>query len=41
MDLQSEALRRKMSAYLKEIMEDGETFRWLMVRAYHACSYST
>ena len=26
MDLQSEPLRRKMSAHLKEIMEDGETF---------------
>ena len=27
-DLQSEPLRRKMSAHFKEIMEDGETFRW-------------
>ena len=35
MDLQSAALRRKMSAHLKEIMEDGETFGWPMVRAYH------
>ena len=25
-----------MSAHLKEIMEDGETFTWPMVRAYHA-----
>ena len=36
MDLQSDVLRRKMSAHLKEIMEDCETFRWPMVRAYHA-----
>ena len=36
MDLQSEALKRKMSAHLQEIMEDGETFGWPMVRAYHA-----
>ena len=35
MDLQSEALRRKMSAHLKEIMEDGETFGCPMGRAYH------
>ena len=36
MDLQPEPLRKKMSAYLKEIMEDGETFRLPTVRAYHA-----
>ena len=32
-DLQSEPLRKKMSAHLKDIMEDGETFWWPMVRA--------
>ena len=36
MDLQSDAPRRKMSTHLKEIMEDGETFGWPVVRAYHA-----
>ena len=36
MDLQSEALRRKISAHLKEVSEDGATFVWPMVRAYHA-----
>ena len=34
-DLQSEPLRKLMSAHLKEFMEDGETFGW-PVRAYHA-----
>ena len=34
MDLQPEALRRRMSAHLKEIMGDGETFGWPVVRAY-------
>ena len=36
MDLQSEALRRKISAHLKEVSEVGATFGWPMVRAYHA-----
>ena len=32
---QPDALRRKMSAHLTKIMEDGETFGWPVVRAYH------
>ena len=35
-DLQPEPLRKKMSDHLKELMEDGETFMWPMVRAYNA-----
>ena len=35
MALQSDALRIKMSAHLLEVVEDGETFRWPVVRVYH------
>ena len=35
MFLQKDALRIKMAAHLQEILEDGETFGWPMVRAYH------
>ena len=34
-DLQSEPLRKKISVHLKELIEDGGTFGWPMVRAYH------
>ena len=36
MDLQSDSLKKVMSAHLKELMEDGEHFGWPTVRAYHA-----
>ena len=36
MDLQSEPLRKLMSAHLKELMEDCGIFGWPTVRAYHA-----
>ena len=36
MSLQMDALRIKMSAHLQEMMEDGETFGWPVVRAYHS-----
>ena len=36
MSLQKDALRIKMGDHLQEMMEDGETFGWPMVGAYHA-----
>ena len=35
MSLQKDTLRDKMAIRLQEMMEDGETFRWPVVRAYH------
>ena len=32
--LQKDTLRDKMAVHLQEMMEDGETFEWPMVRAY-------
>ena len=40
-DLQSEPLRKKMSAHRKELMEDGETFRWPTSGPTMQCGYST
>ena len=31
-----DTLRDKMAIHLQEMMEDGETFGWPVVRAYHA-----
>ena len=36
MPLQTDAHRIKMSAHPQEMMKDCDTFRWPMVRAYHA-----
>ena len=36
MSLQKDALRIKMATHLQEMMEDGETFGWPLVKAYHA-----
>ena len=36
MSLQKDTLRDKMAIHLQEMMEDGETFRWPVVRAYHS-----
>ena len=35
MALQTDIIRNKMAIHLQEIMEDGETFGWTVVRAYH------
>ena len=29
-------IRNQMATHLEELMEDGEIFRWPVVRAYHA-----
>ena len=36
MALPMDILRHKMASHLQEMMEDGETFGWLVVCAYHA-----
>ena len=36
MSLQKDSLRDKMAVHLQEMMEDGETFGWPVVRPYHA-----
>ena len=41
MSLQMDALREKMSVHLHEMMEDGETFRWPVARAYHMAWYGS
>ena len=35
MSLQKDTLMDKMTIHLQEMMEDGETFGWPVVRAYH------
>ena len=35
MSLQKDTLRDKMAIHLQEMMEDGETFGWPVVRVYH------
>ena len=35
MALQMDILRNKMTIHLQEMMEDGKTFRWPVVHAYH------
>ena len=31
-----DTIRNQMATHLEELVEDGEIFRWLVVRAYHA-----
>ena len=36
MSLQKDTLREKMAIHLQEMMDDGETFRWPVVRVHYA-----